>query len=263
MGILSWRNRESEPAAAGAGTRGVSAGAGPSPVELVERAQAGDGGAREDLIRAYQPFVMRVAAEACGRYVSQEDDEASIALIAFNEAISGYQAGKGGSFLKFAETVIKRRLIDYFRKQGGRREVPLTDLEIEDDEGEAYLPAEAEAAVTAHQVRQEVADRRDEIVRYQAVLQGFGITFQELASLSPKHRDARESAKRVARAIAGNPNWADALRRNRSLPLRELERDTGLGVSRKTLERNRKYIIAVALLLLEDFEHLRSYAAFD
>lgn len=257
MGLFSGRDR---------GRRANRGQADPErePQALVRRAQGGDADAREELIRAFRPFVMRVAADACGRFVGPSDDEASVALIAFDEAITVYQPDKGGSFLRFAETVIRRRLIDHFRKQqSGRREVPLSDLEVEDDEGGSYLPVEAEAAVAVHQERQELVERQEEIARYRAVLAEFGISFQELAALSPKHRDARASAKRVARAIAANPSWVSFLMSNRSLPLRELEQATGLGVSRKTIERNRKYIVAVALLLIGDFEHLRVYVAAD
>lgn len=45
----------------------------------------------------------------------------------------------------------------------------------------------------------------------------------------------------------------------KSLPLKELVDE--VGVSRKTLERQRKYIIAIALVLIGDFELLREYIA--
>lgn len=236
---------------------------GDDPRELVRRSQEGDGAAREELIRAYRPFVMRVAADACGRYVGPDEDEASVALLAFDEAIRVYRDDRGGSFLRFAETVIKRRLVDHFRRQGGRREVPLSELEVEDEEGNSALPVAAAAAVAAYQEEQEIRERREEIRRYQEALSRFGITFAELAAVAPKHRDAREAAQRVARAVAANQAWAAHLMEHGALPLRELERWAGLGVSRKTVERNRKYIVAVTVLLLGEYEHLRAYVAGD
>ena len=50
------------------------------------------------------------------------DDEASIAMIAFNEAIDAYDDSAGASFLSFAEIVIKRRMVDYFRRKTKRQE---------------------------------------------------------------------------------------------------------------------------------------------
>lgn len=247
MGLFSWRENVDR------------AGEGHDALELVLRVQGGDRQAREDLIRRYTPFVMRVTAECCGRYVTAgEDDEASVGLLAFDEAITAYRAERGGSFLKFSETVIRRRLIDHFRRENARREVPFSALAAEDEEGEVHAPAEEQAAVRAHQDRVERGDRAEEIASYQRALAAYGITFAELAALSPRHRDARDGAQRVARALAANAAWAAHLERHRSLPLREMDQ-AGLGVSRKTMERNRKYIIAVVVLLLGDYDHLKSY----
>lgn len=249
MGLLSWRKaKKGEPGTTSA----------PDALALVAEAQAGRGEAREDLLRAYSPFAMRVASDVCGRYITAgEDDEASVALLAFNEAITNYRQEKGGSFFGFAETVIRRRLIDHFRRQKGRREVPFSELEVEDEEGGSYLPVEVEEAQTRHQARSEMAERQEEIARYQALLAQYGITLADLVANCPKHRDARESAQAVARTLAQNPAWVKRIMTQRSLPLRELEKDAG--VSRKTLERNRKYIIAVVLILIEDFVYLKEY----
>lgn len=237
------------------------AAAGPAdPAALVQRAQQGDREARDSLLRSYAPFVLRVASKASGRYLTAgRDDEANVALLAFNEAIDGFRPEKGRSFLGFAETVIRRRLIDHFREGKAGREVPFSDLEVEDEDGAAYCPAENQAAVARYEAAEEARERRDEIRRYQRLLGEFGITLQELARLSPRHRDAREGAQAVARLIAANAAYVAHLRSTRSLPLRELEREAGLRVSRKTIERNRKYIIAVTLILVEEFVHLRSY----
>lgn len=231
----------------------------PDPVSLVRRAQGGDERAREQLIEAYTPFVLRVAASACGRFVALgRDDEASVALIAFSEAIDSYRPERGGAFLGFAETVIRRRLVDHFRQQK-RRELPLSELEVEDEEGNVYAPAEVEASLARHAADEERREREAEIRSYQAALAEYGISFAELARLAPRHRDAREAAKAVARRIAGEARFLDHLRRERALPLAELFRAGGLPVSRKTVERNRKYIIALTLILAGDFPFLREY----
>ncbi len=252
MGFLPWR-REKAPGSPGGDL-----------AEMVALAQQGNAEAREALIRSYTPFVMRVSAGVCGRYIDAErDDEASVALLAFHEAINTYRADRSRSFLGFAETVIRRRLVDYFRTQRARAEVPLSDLIVEDEEGAAYCPAEVEAAVEKHREREDLLERQDEIRRYEALLGQFGITFAELARLAPKHRDAREEAKAVARRIAGIPAYAEYLKAQKALPLAQLERDSAIRVSRKTMERHRKYIIAVALILVEDFDYLKGYVQVD
>lgn len=248
MGFLPWR-REKAPGPAGGDL-----------ADLVALAQQGNDAAREELIRSYTPFVLRVSSEVCGRYIDAErDDEASVALLAFHEAISSYRPDRSRSFLGFAETVIRRRLVDHFRTRKARVEVPVSDLMVEDEEGSVYCPVETNAALERHREREDLLERQDEIRRYQALLGQFGITFAELVRLAPKHRDAREEAKAVARRIAAFPAYAEYLRSQKALPLAQLAQDGAIRVSRKTMERHRKYIIAVALILMEDFEYLRGY----
>jgi hypothetical protein len=67
-----------------------------------------------ELINRYENFILKCASSAARAYVSKSDDEWSIALSAFTEAIKNYSADKG-SFLSFAELVIRRRMIDYIR----------------------------------------------------------------------------------------------------------------------------------------------------
>ena len=63
-----------------------------------------------------QPFIKKCASSTCKHYVSESEDEWSIALIAFSEAVQSYDESKG-NFYSFASLVIKRRLMDYFDKQ--------------------------------------------------------------------------------------------------------------------------------------------------
>ncbi len=53
----------------------------------LRRARAGDGWAREQIIGDYAPFARAAARRTVGRYVGPDDDLASIALMALDEAI--------------------------------------------------------------------------------------------------------------------------------------------------------------------------------
>lgn len=226
-------------------------------------AQEGDRQARERLIEAYRPFVMRAAAAVSGRYVRVgHDDEASVAMMAFDEAIRAYKRQGGSSFFSFAEMVIRRRLIDHFRHEtaSSRLEVPLSGLVTETEDGEVDNPLlQVETREAQKQFEDAVLaqERREEIGRLSRALAGMGIRFQDLVDQSPRHRDARDRALEVARRIVQHPDLADQVRQRGNLPLKELE---GLAsVSRKTLERQRKYIIALVLILSGDFPHLGEY----
>ncbi|MGE5589092.1 MAG: RNA polymerase sigma factor SigI [Bacillota bacterium] len=228
--------------------------------QLINRAKNGDARARNLVIDKFQPFVLGIASRVSGRFVQAgRDDEVSIGLLAFNEAIDSYDPAKGVSFLGFAEVVIRRRLIDYFRKEGQRREVPLTGFEDEDEEGQTYNAVVGRQAQDEFAARSEAEDRRDEILRYQAKLRQFGISLQELVDVTPKHDDARTRAMQAARIVAATPEYRSHLVKKGELPLKSLE--SQVQVSRKTLERQRKYIIAIALALMDDFVYLREYIA--
>lgn len=227
------------------------------PLEtLLADAAAGDSEARERLLRSYMPFVDRVVATTCGRPVTRTDDEFQIALLALNEAVDAYQAERG-SFIGFAETVMKRRLIDSFRSTARTKEMPFSVFDEEDDEGNMLNAVEVDTAVKAFQQAEESAARADEIGRYAAELAQFGLSFAQLIEITPKHADARENALEVARLIADDPNLAALFLKNKTLPLKQLE--SRVTVSRKTLERQRNYIVAVVVVLLGDFEMLHAF----
>jgi RNA polymerase sigma factor len=228
--------------------------------KLLKAARDGDKQAREDLIRQYTPLALRVGSQVSGRFLQVgRDEEVSVGLLALNEAVDRFDSERGASFISFAEMVIKRRLIDFYRRQRGRTEIPLSELESEDDEGNLLQSVEQREAVERYAVQQETDARKHEIVRYAKRLAEYGIKFSELVEICPKHEDARERALEAAKLVARNPLFADHMQTKKELPLKQLEER--VGVSRKTLERQRKYIIAVALIMLEDFYHLRQYIA--
>lgn len=223
----------------------------------VRRAQA-DRAAREHLIERFTPFILRVTTKVVGRYVRVgQDDEVSVALIAFNEAIERFNPDRGENFLAFAETVIRRRLVDHYRREGQRREIPLSALDGEDPDREASVLHEAQAATLAYRQAEDNEGRREEILRYRDALSGFGISFEQLLKLAPRHRDARAAAIDVARFVAHRADFIEYLKARGTLPLRQLEQE--VAVSRKTLERHRKYIIAVALAVNGDYPYLQTY----
>ncbi len=226
---------------------------------LVARAQAGDGQCREQLIRDYRPFYLKVASTIARKYlVLGRDDEASIAMLAFDEAIVSYKSEAGASFLSFAEIVIKRRMVDYFRRRSRRKdEIPISSLGTDDSEDAVFQRIESKEAFNELQVKNEAEECREEIFRLNQILSDYGIQFSDLVKMSPKHRDARERALEVAHVLTKDPKMVAFLTNRRALPLKELQER--VGVSRKTLERQRKYIITLAIILVGEFHYLKEY----
>ncbi|MCL6636828.1 MAG: RNA polymerase sigma-I factor [Alicyclobacillus sp.] len=228
---------------------------------MIRRAQAGDRAARNAVVEQFAPFALRVASQVARRYIDRDrDDEYSVALLAVNEAIDRFDAQREVPFAGFAETVIRRRLVDYYRVQKAQaKATPWTDFEVVDDEDNVVNYAEVKTALDAHDLAQEQAERRQEIAEYARALAEFGLSFRELADLSPKHADARVNAFAVAQAVVADPELLRYVQERKSLPLKQLE--NRVKVSRKTMERQRKYILAVVVLLSGEFHHLQSYIA--
>jgi len=230
--------------------------------QAIAHVQQGDSNLREMLLKKYLPFILRAASQVCKRFVRMGvDDEVSIALLAFNEALDKYDCSQATSFFSFAQAVIKRRMIDYFRKNSGKPEIPWSAV-IADDGDEKDLDNQLDRLTWQSSQSKFFEDdvrelRREEILEYHKKLKEYGISLRELVEISPKHQDARRGAYQVARIIAHNPRFLDYLARTKSLPLKELELE--VEVSRKTLERQRKYIIALAVIIAGEYYFLDEY----
>ena len=72
--------------------------------------------AREKLIKSSRQTILRSASSAARRYITENDDEWSIAMYAFSRAVDAYSPEKG-DFLPFAQMLIHRSLIDYYRAE--------------------------------------------------------------------------------------------------------------------------------------------------
>lgn len=230
------------------------------PEEIVVAIQDGSEERRNPFITDYQPFVAKITSQICKRYIDPaRDDEFNIALAAFNEAIDGYSRNSGRFFLGFAETVIRRRLIDYFRKEERHAaNVPFSSFEREgDDETAGLHPLEIKQAVEAHESMKRAEECQSEIIDFNRVLLEFDIRLADLVQASPKHADSRLLLMNVGRLLAEDPDLMRYLISRKLLPVGELTARAGL--SRKTIERNRKYIIAIALIHNGPYPFLRDY----
>ncbi len=222
---------------------------------LVERAQQGDKQAEADLLSSYQPFIKKAAAQVCKRYIDDSQDEYSIALSAFHEAIGKYRPGHNASFLTFAHMVIRRRVIDHIRKESRRSEFSHDFSALRSEEH--HNPVGEQASADAHATDAQNRARREEISQFEEILREYGLSFQILAKISPAHEDARRNAIQIAQLVAETDDYKQYLLDKKKLPIKQIEELVQL--SRKTIERNRKYIIAVALILMSDLHYLKDY----
>ncbi|WP_277678138.1 RNA polymerase sigma-I factor [Gracilibacillus dipsosauri] len=224
--------------------------------DQIEMIQRGDEQLKNDIIKAYQPFIAKCVSEVCKRYIEQSsDDEFSIGMIAFHDAMNMYSREKGTSFLAFSQVIIKRKVIDYIRKE--KRQYIVPSLENMEETEFNQTPQEIKEATRIHQLKMDAWNRQQEILELTRQLKAYKITFQELTLISPKHQDARESAMFAANILAKNEALREYVLTKKRVPIKKLLKE--VPVSKKTLERNRKYILTIFIILTGDFVYLREY----
>lgn len=210
------------------------------------------------LIEEYKPFIASVVQGFTGKYVNYgEDDELSIGLMAFEEAIKSYDSSKG-NFLVFARNVIKRRLIDYYRKeQKHNRVVPLiSSYSLAGDEEEEF-DLSTQESIKEYAEGQISELRRLEIEELRNELAQWGISFFDVAKSSPKQGGTREIYSRVINFILNNPQIVEVMKKKKYLPVAEIEKS--VKIPRKKIERGRNYIIAVVLILSGDYQYIKDF----
>jgi len=197
------------------------------------------------LVKEYRPFIASVAQKRVGRYLEYGvDDELSVGLMAFREAVKSFKKGKA-KFLSFARMVISLRLIDHYRKMHN-------SFEISND-GDAEDVWERQS-VELYQLEAEEEDRKVELVSYAALLSKWGIALRDLVRISPKGQELKEQYQEIARMIAGDRELMEGLEKTRRLPIKEIEKKVDL--HRKKVERGRIYIIAMVLAIVSGFSYM-------
>ncbi|MCY8067503.1 RNA polymerase sigma factor SigI [Bacillus haynesii] len=225
--------------------------------ESVISIQKGNQQLQNELIDQYKPFVAKTVSSVCKRYIDEKDDEFSIGLIAFNEAIEKYSSDKGNSLLAFAELIIKRKVIDYIRKEARNAQNINIDMQEGEEQESSQSMIEAELSIHEFNRMLEQEQRREEILHFKERLKSFGLSFSDLLEHSPKHTDARQNAIKVAYTLVEHEELKTILFEKKQLPVKQLEKL--VAVSRKTVERNRKYIIAMAIIITGDYVYLKDY----
>ena len=192
--------------------------------ELIQQVYAAkeDMEAADRLIGSYMPFIKSETAKFLKRPPMEgHDDELSIAMIAFHEAVRGYSRSRG-AFLNDA---------------------PLSDtIADETDHNEAYVVREATRAEIEELTRQ---------------MREFGVSLSDVADNCPKQQRTLEACRKALWHAKEHPELLDELLKTRRLPIARLSE--GSGTERKTLERHRKYMVALLLIYTNGYEIIRGH----
>lgn len=223
----------------------------------------------ERFLRENRSFILRIAGRTEQRFVTESEDEWSVALSAFYEAATKFDETKG-KFYPFAALVIDRRLRDYNDSQRKyQREIPSDSQAVTGENSGTGEELGSTSEVTevrrrvAEESRQRTDERTtavDEIAALKGTLEQYHFTFFEIADDSPKSAKTKEQCARAVRCLLRDRELLGMLRQKRKLPSGRLCR--AAGIRPKIIERHRKYIIAAVEILDGEYPYLSEYMRF-
>ncbi len=215
-----------------------------------------DTDAADDLIRQYMGFIRSETIKFIHTAPENgHEDELSIAMLAFYECILNYEKGRG-AFLPYAARAIKNRLIDYYRTERRHGTVISLHTPVDEEEGRTLLDTlpdtrdEIERLETRQASQQEIAEFGSQLAR-------FGISFSDVADNCPRQDRTLSACRRVLDFARTRPDLLQQVERTGKLPMAELS--AGSGTDRKTMERHRKYLVAILLAFTNGYEIIRGH----
>lgn len=217
----------------------------------------------QDLLNSFikqnELFILKCTSRITRKYITKSDDEWSVSLRAFVQAIQGYELNKG-NFLSFAELIIRRRLIDYLRlqeKYNLELSVNPAIFNCQLDENEDDKDIALGLAVAEKVCQESNYTLKFEIEAANEVFSHYGFSFLDLSTCSPKAKKTKSSCAKIVVYLLSNPILINELQSSKQLPLKIIEKN--LNVPRKILERHRKYIIAAVEILSGEYPNLAYY----
>lgn len=178
--------------------------------------------AADDLIRSYLPFIKAETAKFLKRPpIEGQDDELSIAMMAFHEAIGGYSRTRG-SFLKYAAMLIRSRLVDYSRREQRHSRVISLDAPIGEEDTTL-----GETLADDRDPHEETASRdatRAEIEELTRQMKEFGVSLSDVADNCPRQQRTLDACRKALQYARENPELLDDLLKTKRLPIGSWQR---------------------------------------
>ena len=213
--------------------------------------------AADALIRQYMGFIRSETVKFIHRAPENgHEDELSIAMLVFYEAILAYEKGRG-PFLPLAARAIRNRLIDHYRTERRHGNVISLQTPAGDAEEDRTLLDTVPDPTDHAEDYTSSASSRAEIQEFGRKLEQFGLTFSHVADHCPRQERTLAACRRVLDHARAHPELLDRLVETGRLPMNELA--AGSGTDKKTMERHRKYLVAILLAFTNGYEIIRGH----
>ena len=199
------------------------------------------------LIEKHMPFIIKSISDVTGRYVSCEnDEELSVGLLGFHEAIERYDNEKG-HFFSFAKLVIGSRIKNYLKGENKHQHSSLEELldkglEIKDE----YLEQKEDNSLLV-----------DQINRLKVEISSFGFTLEDLAEEAPKQQATRKNAISLSEEISKEEEFTSFMYEKKRLPIKRIV--LRFTVTEKVIKRSKKFIISVVIIIDKNLSGLKNW----
>lgn len=209
-----------------------------------------------EFILKYKPFIYSTIYQFRGGFISDGDELTTIGMMAFAEALDSYETSRG-SFYNYAKLVIRSRLIDHYRKASklNANEILMSENNSEFEHNNSKI--ETVNAINSFNETENSFFRKEEITRLSEELRHYNITFSDLEKLSPKKADLRRKYIESAEFIVNNEEILNDFLTSQRIPVASISNQ--VMITRKQLDRARKYIIALVLIKKGDYVFLSEY----
>jgi len=200
-----------------------------------------------ELIENHMPFIIKSISDVTGRYVSCEnDEELSVGLLGFHEAIERYDNEKG-HFLSFAKLVIGSRIKNYLKGENKHNHSSLDELV---DKGLDFRDEYFETKEDNSMLLEEITALKNEI-------SSFGFTLEDLVNEAPKQQATRKNAINLSEEISKDEEFLSFMYLKKRLPIKKIV--LKFSVTEKVIKRSKKFIISVVIIIDKNLSALKNW----
>ena len=203
------------------------------------------------LLRDYTPFIKKCVSAVLFRLQSKEDNLTE-AMLAFAHAVQTYRE-EYGSFVAYAKTVIRNRLIDSARSELAVQKHIYYETPGND---ESETPDwDADMAVAAFNRQEEEKNLALEIEAVNAEFAEWGFSWATLLKKCPKQDRSRRVCQEIARAVLSSSSLLSETLTKKQLPSSKLMET----FPKKAVEKYRLYIIALIVIQRGEYPFVYSF----
>ena len=202
------------------------------------------------LLHDYMPFIKKCVSGVFFKGQSKADN-LSDAMLAFSHSVKTYNPEKG-TFIQYAATVIRNRLLDNVRKEllVQKRFFPFSAKTNEENK-----VWEANISLQSYDQAEEEKNLRLDIEAVNIEFTKWGFSWNKLLKNCPKQERSRRIAKRIAEAVLKDTSMLADVLKTRQLPITRLAET----FPEKALEKYRQYIVALIILSQGDYPYVYSF----